>query len=62
MVWIWQHNKRTDDCKIILNLRKKIDEKEARKGPNFKKLTVGQKSENRRKMNCKNCEWQHPEI
>jgi hypothetical protein len=27
MVWIWQHDKRTDDNKIILNLCKKIDEK-----------------------------------
>jgi len=27
MVWIWQHDKRTDDYKIILNLCKKIDEK-----------------------------------
>jgi hypothetical protein len=26
-VWIFQHDKRTDDYKIILNLRKKIDEK-----------------------------------
>ncbi len=25
-VWIWQHDKRTDDNKIILNLCKKIDE------------------------------------
>jgi hypothetical protein len=27
MVWIWQHDKRTDDYKVILNLCKKIDEK-----------------------------------
>jgi hypothetical protein len=27
MVWIWQHDKRADDYKIILNLCKKIDEK-----------------------------------
>jgi hypothetical protein len=27
IVWIWQHNKRTDDYKIIYNLCKKIDEK-----------------------------------
>ncbi len=27
MVWIWQDDTRTDDCKIILNLHKKIDEK-----------------------------------
>ncbi len=27
LVWIWQHDKRTDDYNIILNLRKKIDEK-----------------------------------
>ncbi len=27
MVWIWQCYKRTDDCKIILNLCKKIQEK-----------------------------------
>jgi hypothetical protein len=41
MVWIWQHDKRTDDYKIILNLCKKIDEnkseKEAGKGPIFLK-------------------------
>ena len=40
--WIWQHDKRTDDYKIILNLCKKIDEnkseKEAGRGPNLKKL------------------------
>jgi hypothetical protein len=27
MVWIWQHDKRTDDYKIILNCVRKIDEK-----------------------------------
>ncbi len=27
MVWIWQYYNRTDDCKIILNMCKKIDEK-----------------------------------
>jgi hypothetical protein len=30
MVWIWQHYKKTDDYKIILNLCKKIDEKLSR--------------------------------
>ncbi len=38
-VWIWQHGKRTDDYKTILNcvrkLMKKKEEKEAGKGPNF---------------------------
>jgi hypothetical protein len=42
MVWIWQHDKRTDDYKIILNcvrnLMKNKSEKEARKGPSFKKI------------------------
>ncbi len=39
MVWIWQHDKRTDDYKIILNLCKKIDQR----GPNFfSHLFVGQ--------------------
>jgi hypothetical protein len=44
MVWIWQHDKRTDDYQIILNLCKKKmknkfkkTEKEAGKGPNFGK-------------------------
>jgi hypothetical protein len=27
MVWMWQHDKRTDDYKIILNCVRKIDEK-----------------------------------
>jgi hypothetical protein len=27
MVWIWQHDKRTDDYQIKLNLCEKIDEK-----------------------------------
>jgi hypothetical protein len=39
MVWIWQHNKRTDDYKIIFNCVKKLmknkSEKEAGKGPSF---------------------------
>jgi hypothetical protein len=39
MVRIWQHDKRTDDYKLILNLCEKIDEnkseKEAGKVPNF---------------------------
>jgi hypothetical protein len=26
MVWIWQHDKKTNDYKIILNLCKKINE------------------------------------
>ncbi len=30
-VWIWQHDKRTDNYKIILNLCKKIDENKIRK-------------------------------
>jgi hypothetical protein len=37
MVWIWQHDRRTDDYKIILNcvriLMKNKSEKEAVKGP-----------------------------
>jgi hypothetical protein len=41
MVWIWQHDKKTDDYKIILNCVRKLMknkvEKEARKGPDFKK-------------------------
>ncbi len=45
MVWIWHHDKRTDDYKIILNLCKKIDEnkseKEVRKGLIFKKTFLG---------------------
>jgi hypothetical protein len=31
MVWIWQHDKRTDDYKIMLNLCKKIDGRKIRK-------------------------------
>jgi hypothetical protein len=42
MVWIWQHDKRTDDYKIILNcvrnLMKNKSEKEAGKGKSFKKI------------------------
>jgi hypothetical protein len=38
-VWIWQHDKRTDDCKIILNCVRKLmkikSDKDARKDPNF---------------------------
>jgi hypothetical protein len=42
MVWIWQHDKRTDDYKIISNcvrklMKNKKSEKEAGKGPSFKK-------------------------
>jgi hypothetical protein len=38
MVWIWLHDKRTDDYKIILNyVGKLMKNKEAGKGPNFKK-------------------------
>ncbi len=41
-VCIWQHGKRTDDYKIILNYVRKIDEKlmrkEAGKGPNERNL------------------------
>jgi hypothetical protein len=41
MVWIWQHDKRTDDYKIILNCVRKLmkykSEKVAGKGPSFKK-------------------------
>ncbi len=44
MVWIWQHNKGTDDYKITLNCVRKFmknkSEKEAEKGPSFKKLTL----------------------
>jgi hypothetical protein len=39
MVWIWQHDKRTDDYKITLNCVRKLmknkSEKEARKGPSI---------------------------
>jgi hypothetical protein len=55
-VWIWQHDRRTDDYKIILNLRKKIDKNRPGKAQSLKKVTVGQKSENRRnirKMNVR---------
>jgi hypothetical protein len=44
MVWIWEHNKRTDDNKIILNCVKKLmknkfkNEKKAGKDPNFFKI------------------------
>ncbi len=31
-VWIWQHDKRADDYKTILNCVRKIDEKEKRLG------------------------------
>ncbi len=38
-VWIWQHDKRTDDYKIIFNCVRKLmknkSEKEAGKGPSF---------------------------
>jgi hypothetical protein len=38
-VWIWQHDKRTDDYKIMLNCVRKLmknkSEKEAEKGQNF---------------------------
>jgi len=41
MLWIWQHVKRTDDYKIVLNcvikFMKNKSEKEAGKGPSFKK-------------------------
>ncbi len=43
-VWIWQHDKGTDDDKIILNcvrkLMKKREKEKKRKGPNFKKVFV----------------------
>jgi hypothetical protein len=42
MAWIWQHNKRTDDYKIILNcvrnLMRKKSEKEAGKAQTLKKM------------------------
>jgi hypothetical protein len=42
MVWIWQHDKRTHDYKIILNCLRKLmknkSEKVAGKGPNFLKV------------------------
>ncbi len=44
MVWIWQHDKRTDDHKIILNCVRKLmknrSENEAGKGPSFKKVLI----------------------
>ncbi len=47
IVWIWQHYKRTDDYKIILNLCKKFygekSEKEAGKGP-IKKVLLKDES------------------
>jgi hypothetical protein len=42
-VWIWQHDKRTDDCKIILNCVRKLmkdkSDKDAGKGPNLLKYS-----------------------
>jgi hypothetical protein len=42
MVWIWQHDKRTDDYKKVLDCIRKLmknkSEKEAGKGPSLKKL------------------------
>jgi hypothetical protein len=39
MVWVWQHGKRTDNYKIILNCVRKLmknkRENMLRKGPNF---------------------------
>jgi len=38
-VWIWQHEKRTDDYKIILNCVRKLikkREKAVKKGPHLK--------------------------
>ncbi len=47
MVWIGQHDKRTDDYKIILNCVRKLmkykSEKEAGKGPSLKKGWIGLK-------------------
>jgi hypothetical protein len=52
MVWIWQHDTRTDDYKIILNCLKnamKNKKKDARKCPSIFKLvsflSAGQTSE-----------------
>ncbi len=53
MVWIWQHDTRTDNHMIILNYVKKLmknkSKKEARKGLSFFKLvcflSAGQTSE-----------------
>ncbi len=63
MVWIWQHDKRTDDYKIMLNcvnkLMKNKSEKEAGKGQNLKKLakvecsSSGMSDPN--KWNCNSC-------
>jgi hypothetical protein len=43
-VQIWQHDKSTDDYKIILNCVRKLmeykGEKEAGNGPNFKKVEL----------------------
>jgi hypothetical protein len=44
MVWIWQHDKRSDDYKIILNcvikLLKNKSEKEARRPKLFLKTNI----------------------
>jgi hypothetical protein len=44
MVWIWQHDKRIDDYKVILNcvrkLMKNYEKKEDGKGPNFLKAIL----------------------
>ncbi len=44
MVWIWQHDKGTDDYKITLNCVRKFmknkSEKVAEKGPSFKKMNT----------------------
>jgi hypothetical protein len=44
MVWVWQHGKRTNDCKIILNCVRKLmknkREKMLREGPNVFKSKI----------------------
>jgi hypothetical protein len=44
MVWIWQHDKRTDDNKIVFNCVRKLmknnEKKEDGKDPNFFKAVV----------------------
>ncbi len=41
MVWIWQHDKRADYYKIILNCVRKLMKYKSEKVPNFKKGGLG---------------------
>ena len=46
MVWIWQLDKRTDDYKTILNLCKKTDEKNQKRGWKRPKLITNKQGKN----------------